>query len=48
MLISANKENIIDVEVEDNNFLAIKNLYPNATDEQIKKAMTILEIELIK
>ena len=48
MLISANNENIIDVEIEDNKFLAIKNLFPNATDEQIKKAMTILEIELIK
>ena len=48
MLISANKENIIDVEIEDNNFLAIKKLYPNATDEQIKKAINILEIHKIK
>jgi hypothetical protein len=44
MLISANNENIIDVEIEDNKFLAIKNLFPNATDEQIKKAISILEI----
>ena len=44
MLISANNENIIDVEIEDNNFLAIKRLYPNATEEQIKKAISILEI----
>ena len=44
MLISANNENIIDVEVEDNKFLAIKTIYPNATDEQIKKAISILEI----
>lgn len=44
MLISANNENIIDVEIEDNKFLAIKRLYPNATEEQIKKAISILEI----
>ena len=36
--------NIIDVEIEDNNFLAIKRLYPNATEEQIKKAISILEL----
>ena len=48
MLISANNENIIDVEIEDNKFLAIKKLYPNATDEQIKKAINILEIHKIK
>ena len=48
MLISANNENIIDVEIEDNKFLAIKNLYPNASDEQIKKAINILEINQIK
>jgi len=47
MLISANNENIIDVEIEDNKFLAIKNLFPNATDEQIKKAISILEIQQI-
>ncbi len=45
MLINFN--NIIDVEIEDNKFLAIKNLYPNATDEQIKKAISILEEKLI-
>ncbi|MCT7560713.1 tyrosine-type recombinase/integrase [Aliarcobacter butzleri] len=39
MLISSNNKNIIDVEIEDNKFLAIKSLYPNATDEQIKKAV---------
>ena len=43
MLINSNNENIIDVEIEDNKFLAIKKLYPNATDEQIKKAIIILE-----
>ncbi len=37
-------EEIIDVEIEDNKFLAIKRLYPNATEEQIKKAISILEI----
>ena len=47
MLINSN-ENIIDVEIEDNKFLAIKNLYPNATDEQIKKAISILEIQQIE
>ena len=36
-------EEIIDVEVEDDHYLTIKKLYPNATDEQIKKAMNILE-----
>lgn len=46
MLINSN-ENIIDVEIEDNKFLAIKNLYPSATDEQIKKAISILEIQQI-
>lgn len=38
------EEEIIDVEVEDNHYLTIKKLYPNATDEQIKKAISILEI----
>ena len=47
MLINSN-ENIIDIEIEDNKFLAIKKLYPNATDEQIKKAINILEIHKIK
>lgn len=47
MLINSNNENIIDVEIEDNKFLAIKKLYPNATDEQIKKAISILEEKLI-
>ena len=47
MLISSNNENIIDVEIEDNKFLAIKKLYLNATDEQIKKAISILEEKLI-
>ena len=37
------EDEIIDVEVEENKFLAIKKLYPNALDEQIKKAMNILE-----
>ena len=48
MLINSNNQNIIDVEIEDNKFLAIKKLYPNATDEQIKKAINILEIHKIK
>ncbi|MEN5406341.1 tyrosine-type recombinase/integrase [Aliarcobacter butzleri] len=47
MLISSNNKNIIDVEIEDNKFLAIKSLYPNATDEQIKKAVSILEQKLV-
>ncbi|WP_152059497.1 tyrosine-type recombinase/integrase [Aliarcobacter butzleri] len=47
MLINSNNENIIDVEIEDNKFLAIKKLYLNATDEQIKKAISILEEKLI-
>ena len=46
MLISANNENIIDVEIEDNKFLAIKKLYPNATDVQINTAINILEQRL--
>ncbi|MCG3692172.1 tyrosine-type recombinase/integrase [Aliarcobacter butzleri] len=41
MLINSNNENII--EIEDNKFLAIKKLYPNATDEQINQAISILE-----
>ena len=32
-----------DVEVIEDKFLAIKKIYPNALDEQIKKAMNILE-----
>ena len=37
------EEEIIDVEVVEDKFLAIKKIYPNALDEQIKKAMNILE-----
>ena len=48
LLINSNNENILDVEIEDNKFFAIKKLYPNATDEQIKKAINILEIHKIK
>ncbi|WP_323593962.1 tyrosine-type recombinase/integrase [Aliarcobacter butzleri] len=47
MLINSN-EDIIDIEIEDNKFLAIKKLYPNATDEQIKKAISILEQKLVE
>ena len=36
------EEEIIDVEVIEDNFLGIKKLFPNATDEQIKKAIAIL------
>ena len=36
------EEEIIDVEVVEDNFLGIKKLFPNATDEQIKKAIAIL------
>ena len=43
MLINANHQNIIDIEIEDNKFLTIKNLYPNVTDQKIKKAIQILE-----
>lgn len=46
MLINSNNENIIDVEIEDNKFLAIKKLFPNASDEQIKKALNTLETKL--
>ncbi|MDX4060346.1 tyrosine-type recombinase/integrase [Aliarcobacter skirrowii] len=42
------EEEIIDVEVEENRFLDIKKLYPYATDEQIKKAIEILELKKIK
>ncbi|MCT7610260.1 site-specific integrase [Aliarcobacter butzleri] len=48
MLINSNNENIIDVEIEDNKFLGIQKLYPNATDEQIKKAVSILEQKLVE
>ena len=48
MLINANHQNIIDIEIEDNKFLTIKNLYPNVTDQKIKKAINILEIHKIK
>ena len=37
------EDEIIDVEVIEDKFLAIKKIYPNALDEQIKKAMNILE-----
>ena len=36
------EEEIIDVEVVEDNFLSIKKLFPNATDEQVKKAIAIL------
>ena len=35
-----------DVEVVEDKFSAIKKLYPNALDEQIKKAISILESRL--
>ncbi len=41
------EEEIIDVEVEENKFLAIKNIYPNASEEQIKKAIDILEGQIL-
>lgn len=34
---------IIDVDVLEDKFAAIKNLYPHATNEKIQKAMEILE-----
>lgn len=40
------EEEIIDVEIEDNKFLEIKKLFPNATNEQISKALSILEPKL--
>lgn len=40
------EEEIIDVEIEENKYLAIKKLYPNASNEQIDKAMKILEKSL--
>ena len=47
MLINSN-ENIIDVEIEDNKFFAIKKLYPNATDEQIKKSNYYIRTKLVE
>ena len=44
MLINSD-EKIIDVEIEEDKFLLIKKLYPNASDEQINKAIDILELE---
>ena len=38
------EEEIIDVEVVEDKFSAIKKLYPNASDKQINEAMKILEI----
>ena len=46
MLINSADEKIIDVEILEDKFSAIKKLYPNALDEQIKKAITILESRL--
>uniref|UniRef100_UPI0040486436 tyrosine-type recombinase/integrase n=1 Tax=Aliarcobacter sp. TaxID=2321116 RepID=UPI0040486436 len=40
------EDEIIDVEVEENKYFALKKLFPNASDEQIKKAIDILEKEL--
>ena len=48
MLINSNNENIIDVEIEDNKFLAIKKLYPIATDEQIKKSNYYIRTKLVE
>ena len=45
MLINSD-EKIIDVEVVEDNFLGIKKLFPNASDEQVKKAIHILESKL--
>ena len=42
MLINSTDEKIIDVEVVENKFLGIKKLFPNASDEQVKKAIDIL------
>jgi len=36
-------EEIIEVEVEENKFTEIKKLFPNASDEQINKAINILQ-----
>ena len=48
MLIYSNNQNIIDVEIEDNKFLAIKKLYPIATDEQIKKSNYYIRTKLVE
>ena len=48
MLINSNNQNIIDVEIEDNKFLAIKKLYPIATDEQIKKSNYYIRTKLVE
>ncbi|MCX6076355.1 MAG: tyrosine-type recombinase/integrase [Campylobacterales bacterium] len=38
-----NKENIIDVEVIEDEFTALKNIYPNATDEKIHKIIEMMK-----
>ena len=46
MLINSTDEKIIDVEVVENKFLGIKKLFPNASDEQVKKAIAILVTDI--
>ena len=36
-------QEIIDVEIMEDKFSQLKNIYPNATDEKIYKAMEIME-----
>ena len=36
-------DEVIDVEIEDNEFTALKKIYPNATDNQIQQIMEIMK-----
>ena len=47
-LLNAKKSPIEDAEIIEDKFSVIKNLYPNANDEIIKYAISILEGNLIK
>jgi integrase len=37
-------DDIIDVEVQDDNFTALKNIYPNATDDKINKIIEMMKL----
>ena len=36
-------DEVIDVELEDSEFTALKNIYPNATDEKIHKIIEMMK-----
>jgi len=48
VITSSHEEQIEDAEIIEDKFSVIKNLYPNANDEIIKYAISILEGNLIK